>query len=443
MRPATDLHNSDFQSWAADFSSRLLQGAPFAGGLFVDNSTDSQSADFIQSATVVETSDWTSYNQDMGTALKTIYQKIAPRWLLPNTSGYTTSDPVITNTGAEYWEKGFRARSDDYLNQFVANKDHLNHVKTLTTNPPYEVIDTYPSYHNSSSGSDPTSDDAVTQYDNLAYYYLLADPNNNFLDLFGGFETNTSWSTRHWNAAEAVSIGTPVNSYSTFDTGTDPGQADNTYTYYVYQRTFQNALVLYKPLSYSSTDHQKGLVGSASDTTKSLGGTYYLLSNDGTSTTAVTSVTLEDGQGAILLTHSLGAAAPAALATSKLPATNSFSMAQVPGSMLSPAGLPFGILSVLVPGQTAAPLGAWPGLSSSPPEATIHELPLLQGWYSTMQLSPGSYLQRGEPARTRLLSTVGSADNRRPRSKLELESDSRDGALLQAIDSVFQGWAWN
>jgi hypothetical protein len=314
MRPAVDAHTTDFQNWAADFNYRLLQGNPSAAGLFVDNSTGSTNPDFLLTTNVVEASDiaQANYQNDFASAIKAIYQKVAPRWLLPNSGGYSTADPIITNAGAEFWEFGIRARKDDWNTEFKADADHVSEVQNLNAaNPPYQIIDSYP--QNYTPGGSTYAEDAVTQYDTLAYYYLLASPNTNFLDFFGGYYPEESWSPSHWNAAGSVNIGAPLDTnppYTQFDTGTDPGQSDNSFSYYVYQRHYGNALVLYKPLSYSSTKG-KGVTGSASQTTKALGGTYYLLSNDGKSTTAVTQVTLEDGQGAILLTSALGASGTA------------------------------------------------------------------------------------------------------------------------------------
>jgi hypothetical protein len=57
--------------------------------------------------------------------------------------------------------------------------------------------------------------------------------------------------------------------------------------------------VLYKPLSYGS-----GVTGTTADntaTTFALGGPYYVLQNDGTLGPAVTSITLRNGEGAILV----------------------------------------------------------------------------------------------------------------------------------------------
>jgi hypothetical protein len=82
-----------------------------------------------------------------------------------------------------------------------------------------------------------------------------------------------------------------------FATGADP--ANPALTYRVYQRRFGNALVLYKPLSYSN--NATGTLADATATTHALDGVYYPLLADGTLGAPVTSITLRNGEGAILV----------------------------------------------------------------------------------------------------------------------------------------------
>jgi hypothetical protein len=130
----------------------------------------------------------------------------------------------------------------------------------------------------------------------LAEYYLLADPVSTFLDLYGGSEPATSWE-RHWVAAAAFDVGQPQGSWSVFATGTDP--SNSALTYNVYQRSYGNALVLYKPRSYAQG--VSGSLADASATTHALGGNYRVLYADGTLGAVVTSVTLRNGEGVILV----------------------------------------------------------------------------------------------------------------------------------------------
>src|SRR5262249_38667184 len=130
----------------------------------------------------------------------------------------------------------------------------------------------------------------------LAYYYLLADPVSTFLMFFGGQEPNTSW-TRHWSPAAAFDVGQPQGAWSLFASGLDPG--NSALTYHVYQRAYSNALVLYKPLS--SGGGVSGTTGTETATTFTLAGNYRALQADGTLGPVVSSVTLRNGEGAILV----------------------------------------------------------------------------------------------------------------------------------------------
>jgi hypothetical protein len=160
--------------------------------------------------------------------------------------------------------------------------------RAASASAPYAILDSLP------AGGSPT--DPRTQLATLAYYYLLADPANTFLDFYGGFEPASSW-TRHWVPAVAYNIGQPLRPWSLFASGVDPENWN--LSYHVYGRLFSNALVLYKPLSYGA-----GVTGTTADataTTLSLGRSYRPLRADGTLGAAVTSITLRNGEGAILV----------------------------------------------------------------------------------------------------------------------------------------------
>jgi hypothetical protein len=155
---------------------------------------------------------------------------------------------------------------------------------------PNAVLDSLP------TGGSPS--DPRTQLATLAYYYLLANPKYTFLDFFGGFEPSTEWD-RHWTAAVNYNVGQPQGSWSLFASGRDP--ADHRLTYHIYERSYTNALILYKPLSYSPTGWTQSTLGDTSATTHLLHGAYRQLRADGTLGLVVTTVTLRNGEGAILV----------------------------------------------------------------------------------------------------------------------------------------------
>jgi hypothetical protein len=266
-----------------DYHLRLLDSQPLADGVFMDNSDGS--APFKEGVVVEPVA---PYASDYGAMVNAIARAAAPRWVIANMGGGGgTADEVIRRNPAYFEEFGIRPLAHNYL-QFETLAEVIAHRAALRSPAPYAVLDSLP------TGGSPT--DPRTQLATLAYYYLLADPVSTFLDFYGGHEPSTSWS-RHWAPAAAYDVGQPLDAWSVFATGSDP--ADATLTYRVYARSYSNALVLYKPLSYGG-----GNAGSLNDTTATthaLNGSYRLLQADGTLGRSVTSVTLRNGEGAILI----------------------------------------------------------------------------------------------------------------------------------------------
>jgi hypothetical protein len=95
-----------------------------------------------------------------------------------------------------------------------------------------------------------------------------------------------------------VNVGAATGAMRTFATGTDPANA--ALTYKVFARDYANALVLYKPLSYA-LGKGEGTTANSTATTHQLNGTYRRVNADGSLSAPVTSVTLRNGEGAILV----------------------------------------------------------------------------------------------------------------------------------------------
>jgi hypothetical protein len=286
MRPATNPSDAAFRAWVVDYHLRFLHTHALADGLFVDNSGGKPP---VANGDVLEST--ASYTNDYATMLRALANAAAPRWVMVNTSnGGGSTDTIVGRTGAYYEEFALRPLVHNYqqfedLAAYIARRQHLN-----GSNPPFAVLDSIP------TGGSPT--EPRTQLATLAYYYLLADPVHTFLDFYGGFEPSTQWM-RHWTAAAAYNVGQPLGNWSLFASGRDP--ADHRLMYHIYQRNYSNALVLFRPLSYSSTVSSKASLADASATTHLLHGTYRPLRADGTLGAAVTSVTLRNGEGAILI----------------------------------------------------------------------------------------------------------------------------------------------
>ena len=134
------------------------------------------------------------------------------------------------------------------------------------------------------------------QLTTLAMYYLVADPNLSFLMMNGGNEPASGWS-RHWTDAITYNVGKPVAALTQFATGQDPSNRDLTYK--VFRREYQNAIVFYKPLSYT-----RGTAGTIADntaTTHQLDGFYRPLKADGSLGTPVNRITIRNGEGITLV----------------------------------------------------------------------------------------------------------------------------------------------
>jgi hypothetical protein len=246
---------------------------------------DSSGLPLVKAADVLESV--TNYTADYATLLNSIGQAIEPDWMLANTTGgLTTADTVIQKIQGYFEEFALRPLASNYL-QFEYLASQVARRNALTAPAPITILDSLP------TGGSPT--DPRTELATLASYYLLADPTTTFLDFYGGNSPATTWA-QHWSAAAAYNVGQPTDGWSVLATGADP---ENTaLTYRIYQRPYTNALVLYKPLSAGSAT---GTLDDATATTVALGGTYFPLRADGTLGAAVTSVSLRNGEGAILI----------------------------------------------------------------------------------------------------------------------------------------------
>jgi hypothetical protein len=283
MRFATNPADAGFVAWAQDYAKRFLASMPFTSGLFMDNSNGLAP---VRAADVLEPA--SNYSADYAAMVNAVAQAIAPDWVLANTVGGGTSADLVAQKVQGYFEEfALRPLADNYI-QFEALAALAARRAALTSPSPYAVFDSLP------TGGSPT--DSRTQLATLASYYLLTDSNSTFLDFFGGYEPATTWA-RHWSAAAAYNVGQPTASWSVFATGADP--SNSALTYRVYGRTYTNALVLYKPLSFGN--NVTGSLSNATATTHALGGTYHILQADGTLGPAVTQITLRNGEGAILV----------------------------------------------------------------------------------------------------------------------------------------------
>jgi hypothetical protein len=285
MRFATVPGSPDLRAWATGEYARLLAAHPQAAGLFVDNSNDVApvSAGAVQESVA-------SYSADYAGLLNAVAQAVTPHWLLANTAGGgVAADPLVSHSTAYFEEFALRPLTASFQ-QFESVAALVAHRAALRSPSPYAVLDALPT---GGSATDPR-----TQIAALAEYYLLADPQRTFLDPFGGTAPASSW-TQHFFGAITYDVGKPQGAWSVFASGADP--ADPSKSYRVYGRQYTNALVLYKPLSSAPNGSAIGTLADGTATTHALGGSYRALQADGTLGPVVTSVTLRNGEGAVLI----------------------------------------------------------------------------------------------------------------------------------------------
>ncbi len=285
MRFATNPSNPYFREWAAQYAQSFMAANPNYSGLFVDNSSG---LPLVSQSAVKESI--STYTTDYGSLLSAIGKAIAPHWIMANTAGGgTSSNPVVSQNTAYFEEFALRPLSASWR-QFEDTASLVAERASLKSPAPYAVLDSLP------TGGSPT--DPRTQIATLAYYYLLADPTHTFLDLNGGYSPASSWSQHFFNAI-TYNVGQPVGTWSLFDSGADPN--DYRFSYRVYARKYQNALVLYKPLSSNLNGSATGSTSNNTATVERLGGTYRALNADGTLGPPITSISLRNGEGAILI----------------------------------------------------------------------------------------------------------------------------------------------
>jgi len=284
MRFVTNPSGAGVAAWALNYHRRLLASHPQADGVFMDNSGGKAPTN---KAKLVESAD--SYASDYGALLGAVNRGIAPKWVLANTSGGgADADRVVRQVPATIEEFALRPLAHTWA-QFRDAADLVARRIALTDSTGYLILDAL------STGGSPI--DPRTRLAALAYYYLLADPNATFLMTWGGEEPASSWS-RHWFDAIAFDVGRPKGKWTEFASGADP--ANSALIYRVFQRAYDNALVLYKPLSYATGKGTGGRDDSTA-TTHALDGNYRPLNSDGTLGPVMTSVTLRNGEGAILV----------------------------------------------------------------------------------------------------------------------------------------------
>ena len=255
-----------------------------ADGLFLDNS----GGKLPFAGTPVKES-VVSFTDDFAAMVDAVTRRVSPKWTVSNTSGSAVEGDGVAAASSAAFEE-FALRPNDASWASVEDVAALVKERLAADSPsPYLILDSHP-------GAKPTTDPR-TRMGVLSYYYLVGDPNKTFLMFFGGNSPAAPWQDVFTPAA-TVDVGQPAGAMRVWATGTDPANASLTYK--VYGRDYGNALVLFKPVSYA-LGKGTGTGDDATATTHQLNGNYRVLNADGTLGPVVTSVTLRNGEGAVLM----------------------------------------------------------------------------------------------------------------------------------------------
>jgi hypothetical protein len=283
MRFVVNPTSTAMKTWAAEYHAEWLDSHAAADGIFLDNTNGR--LPFAGTAVRESVSDYTTHSAALVAGVRAALDGAT---VVANTTGSRAEgNAVIKAAGVGFEEFALRPNSVNWS----GFNDMADLVKQrLASDPAAElVLDSHP--------GTASLTDARTRAGVLSYYYLVADPDRTYLMTFGGVAPNASWQSR-WIPAAAVDIGKPKGNLTTFATGADPQRL--TLQYRVFAREYDNALVLFKPLSYQ-LGQGTGTTADATATTHKLNGNYRVLNADGTTGPVISSITLRNGEGAVLL----------------------------------------------------------------------------------------------------------------------------------------------
>ncbi|VTR96854.1 Ig-like domain-containing protein [Tuwongella immobilis] len=284
MRFVVNPSSKAVRDWFVDRHVAEAEQIGELDGFFVDNSNGR----LIISGIALREST-ASYALDYSGLLGELSQALQPRWLLANTSpAVAETDNVVRQTAATMEEFAIRAENHSWQ-MFQNTANMVQRRLSLLSPTPYVILDSV-----ASTEANQTNPDTLMA--TLAYYYLIGDADRTFLMLFGGQNPSTTWK-EHWTDAIRYDVGQALDTWSQFASGADP--TNSRLEYRIYQRNYQNALVLYKPLSFGS--NVTGQLGGNTSTTHQLNGQYRELRSDGTLGPVVSSITLANGRGAVMV----------------------------------------------------------------------------------------------------------------------------------------------
>lgn len=295
-RPVTYPGSPNFIAWADDYCKRRLAAAPRGAGLFLDNS----GREFPLIATAVEPI--ASFVTDYANFLAQLRASVPLLWGNTDASG---NDPIVEADPMIFLES-FARPFQHNATTFLSNISLLTHLTGLMSPAAQIVVDMGP-YVVGSDGrvtGTATYGDPAAQMATLAFYYAMAIPGATWMMAFGGDNPESAWVPNHYWPAMNFNVGAPTGALTLFASGNDPtSPASPMLTYKVFTRQYADALVIVKPVSFSSwgAPPNFGPVDATGATTHTLPGSFKPLNADGTLGAAITSISLKNGDGAILI----------------------------------------------------------------------------------------------------------------------------------------------
>jgi hypothetical protein len=290
MRFATNIGTAECRRWIIDYHRREKELHAGATGYFMDNSLGKPP---LKPAGVAES--MAGYGADYGRLIAEIGRAISPWWIIPNTAGGNKLADEVVKRYPVYFEEFMLRPLSHNFNMFEEMAAVVERRSKLTSPAPLAFLDTHPQRADRSK-ADPL--DPRTQLSALAYFYLVADADRTFLLFFAGFEPATAWQ-RHWCEAASHDVGRAKNRWSLFAKGSDP--SDSRREFRIYAREYEQALILYKPVSYQKGVYTPVPIGDETATVHKLPTAYRLLAADGKPGDATTEIRLRNGEGAILI----------------------------------------------------------------------------------------------------------------------------------------------
>ncbi len=158
---------------------------------------------------------------------------------------------------------------------------------------------------NANTGWNSTSGNAYTKHEsmnaNLAWFYVSRSDSAMFFQQGTNSPSTERWDSVTWIGSMNYDMGEPTGPLDTAQSGTD----GNSQSYIIYSRAYDNGLAFIRPCFDSDE-----ILDTSSAMSVDLGGTYYELLPDGTTSDAITSIYLRNAQGRIVIPNPIDSNQP-------------------------------------------------------------------------------------------------------------------------------------